>query len=65
MATYKLEQRVKVDDEKPINIRVVEAKTQAGAIRHVTKDTISCELCSIADAMELAKAGVEIEKAKE
>lgn len=44
-------------------VRLVDAKTKAQAIAHVVADTIDAEVCEIADAVALGKAGVEIEKA--
>lgn len=46
-------------------VRIVEAKNQARAIAHVVADTVFVKLAEPADFMALAKAGGEIETAKE
>jgi len=45
--------------------RIVDAKNQARAIAHVVADTVTCTLAEPADFMALAKAGGDIEMAKE
>jgi hypothetical protein len=45
--------------------RIVEAKNQARAIAHVVGDSLIVSLAEPADFMALAKAGGEIETAKE
>ena len=60
MAVYRVS--TKVEGAK---VRLVDAKTKAQAIAHVVADTIDAEVCEIADAVALGKAGVEIEKAGE
>jgi hypothetical protein len=50
-------------DEPAKRERIVEATNQAQAIKHVVGDTITCEVCEVADAMRLAAAGVKLEKA--
>lgn len=45
--------------------RLIEASSQAAAVRHATKDSITVELATVLDAVELAKAGAQIEKAGE
>lgn len=42
--------------------RLVEATNKAQAVGHVARDTITAEVCSVPDAMELAKDGVEVEQ---
>lgn len=67
MPTYLLKTAIKFNhpDTPAFTERLVEAKNQAQAIRHVTSDTITCEVVEIADAMRLAAAGVKLEKATE
>lgn len=43
--------------------RLVEARNVAQAIRHVAKDTITCEVAGAADCVRLGKAGVDVESA--
>lgn len=45
--------------------RIVRAKNQAQAIKHVVADTLTCEVASIDDAMALARTGGMVELAKE
>ena len=45
--------------------RLIEAGSQAQAVRFAVADSISVELATVADAVELAKAGVQIERAGE
>jgi hypothetical protein len=62
MPTYLL--KTTIPGDKPTTReRIVEAKNQAQAIRHVTRDTISCDEVSVADAMRLAESGVKLEQA--
>lgn len=42
---------------------LVEAKNKAAAIRYVAEDTITADVCEIADAMRLGAAGVKVEQA--
>ena len=44
--------------------RLVRAKNEAAAIRHVVSDTIMIDRATIDDAMRLAKEGVEVEQAE-
>lgn len=48
-------------DEAAVRERLVEAKNAAQAIRHVTKDTITCEVAGAADCVRLGKAGIDVE----
>lgn len=45
--------------------RIVDAKNQARAIAHVVSDTVVCALAEPYDFMALARAGGEIQTAKE
>ena len=45
--------------------RLVEAHSQAQAIRHVVRASITCAVATPAELVELTKAGVEVEKAGE
>lgn len=45
--------------------RIVRAKNEAAAIKHVVADTITITRASIDDAMRLSKEGVSVEKAAE
>lgn len=50
--------------EKPIvTERIVRAKNEAAAVKHVVTDTIAVDRPSGDDYMRLAKLGVEIENA--
>jgi hypothetical protein len=44
-------------------VRLVDAKNAAQAVRHVTRKSIACDVVDTADAVALGKKGVEIEKA--
>lgn len=67
MPTYLLKTTItasSLDDRKPIVVeRLVEAKNVAQAIRHVAKDTITCEVAGASDCVRLGKAGFEVETA--
>ena len=55
-----------LEDRKPIVVeRIVRAKNEAQAIRHVVSDTLTVARASIDDAMRLAKAGCSIETASD
>lgn len=54
---------IQVDDEK--QTRLVEAKNQAKALAHVTKQHITVEAASSKQCVELGAAGVKIEEAGE
>lgn len=43
--------------------RIVRAKNEAAAIKHVVSDTISIDRATVDDAMRLAPAGVKVELA--
>lgn len=45
--------------------RIVRAKNEAAAIKHVVADTISVDRATVDDAMRLAPAGVKVEVATE
>jgi len=45
--------------------RIVRAKNEAAAIKHVVSDTISVDRATVDDAMRLAPAGVKVETAAE
>lgn len=45
-------------------IRIVRAISPAAAIRHVTEDTVKCEILTADDAFVLGARGVVIEEAK-
>lgn len=64
MPTYLL--KTTIPGDKPTTReRIVEASNVAQAIRHVSKDTITCEVAGATDLVRLGKAGVEIEQAGE
>lgn len=63
MPFYKVRQQLKAEEGMD-ETRVIEAANTAQAIAHVVKDTITCELCTVPDAMVLAKEGVTLEKAE-
>lgn len=44
-------------------IRLVDAATPAQAVRHVVRDSVRCEVCSVPDAIMLAGKGAAVEKA--
>lgn len=53
-----------LEGRKPIVVeRLVDAKNVAQAIRHVAKDTITCEVAGAQDCVRLGKAGVDVETA--
>ncbi|HSW83489.1 MAG TPA: hypothetical protein VLH12_08445 [Usitatibacter sp.] len=55
-----------IDDRKPIVVeRIVRAKNQSQAIRHVVEDTLSVDLATIDDAMRIAQAGGKVETASD
>lgn len=45
--------------------RLVRAKNEAAAVKHVVKDTVQVDRASGDDYMRLAKLGIEIETAAE
>lgn len=45
-------------------IRIVRAVSPAAAIKHVTEDTVKCEILTADDAFVLGARGVVIEEAK-
>ena len=51
----------KIAPDTTAAIRLVEAATQAAAIRHVVKEQIKCEVCSVVDALDLGQAGYKVE----
>jgi hypothetical protein len=56
----------KVASEKPaIRERIVRAKNEAAALKHVVADTITIARASIDDAMRLAGQGAKVETAAE
>lgn len=52
-------------DESAKIERLVSAKTEAAALKHVVSDTITIDRASVADAVRLGAAGIEIEQAGE
>lgn len=52
-------------DSDTSRTRIVRAKNQAQAIKHVVADTLRVAVASIDDAMKLAREGGAIETAKE
>jgi hypothetical protein len=55
-----------LEDRKPIVVeRLVRAKNQAQAIKHVVADTLTVAVAGIDDAMRIASAGGKVEIAKE
>jgi hypothetical protein len=59
MPIYKVVETISDKSE----VRLVDAKNAAQAVRHVTKRSIACDVLDTADAVALGKQGVEIEKA--
>lgn len=48
-----------------IDVRLVKATNAAQAIKHVTKATVECEVCSVDDAIRLGASGTAVETAGE
>ena len=70
MAIYKVVHGVTVrmeggQDEAHQTVRLIDAANKAQAIAHVVRDSISCEVCEVADAVKLGAEGVQIETAGE
>lgn len=66
MPKYELTIRAATKDaDVTVQTRFVEAKNEARAIQHVTKAHITCDRVTMDRAIELTKAGVEIEQASE
>jgi hypothetical protein len=61
MATYLLKTSIDSDTSRE---RLVKAKTQAQALKHVVGDTITCKVADADDCVRLGGAGVAIEEAK-
>lgn len=51
------------DNQTTCVTRLVEAGTQAQAVRHVTKDAVTCRVASTKDVAALVGAGVKVETA--
>lgn len=55
-----------IEDRKPIVVeRIVRAKNEAQAIRHVVADTLTVERATTDDAFRLAAQGAKLEVAEE
>lgn len=51
--------------EKPACVRLVRAKNQAQALRHVTNDMVTLDVATTEDVMSVAAAGGALETAAE
>lgn len=66
MATYLVQAKVVPAGQEPVIVkRLVESKTKAGAVNHVASSTISAEVATTQDILDLGKAGVTLETAGE
>lgn len=69
MAVYKVVTGIKVaeDDGMAGNVRaavrLIDAGNKAQAIAHVVRDTITCEVVEVGEAVQLGAAGVKVEQA--
>jgi len=62
MTIYKITCAVDQGIDGPVSeVRLIEAKTKVSAVAFVAAHSITAEICTVADAMALAKKGIEIE----
>lgn len=47
------------------HVQLIEAENAAQAIRRAVRDHVTCEVCSVADALALGAAGTKVVKADE
>jgi len=65
MPDYLIKTTIPHEDTPAIRERLVRAKNQAAALKHVVADTIKVEPATIDDAMRIAGAGGKVEVAAE
>ena len=49
--------------EGAFHTQLIDAPTASVAIRHAVVDHVTCEVCSVADALKLGAQGVKVEVA--
>ena len=64
MPDYIITITVPANGEPHTSERLVRAKNEAAALKHVVADTITVDRADTDDVIRLSKAGVELEKAE-
>jgi len=65
MPEYLIRTTIPSEPKGATSERIVRARNQAQALRHVVADTIDVKLATIDDAMRIAAAGGTVEKARD
>jgi hypothetical protein len=65
MPDYLIKTVIPSETTPAVRERIVRAKNEASALRHVVSDTITIDRASIDDAMRLATAGGKVETVAE